>query len=78
LAELTQEMYEDLFFRKAELEDILESEAKVDRENLLEQLNALNKALGNAQVVLDPLVDQWEKDLAAGRMPDLDAKVAKE
>lgn len=75
LAELTQEMYEDLFFKKAELEDILENDDRENRENILEQLNVLNKALGEEYIVSDPLVAQWEKDLEEGRIPDLDAKV---
>ena len=75
-AELTQEMYEDLYARRLEFEDMLSSGDKdVDRDKVTEQLNALNVALGEEAYVGDTLVDQWEKDLAEGRMPDLNAKV---
>lgn len=75
-AELTQEMYEDLYYRKSELESALESgEKDIDREGLLTQLNGVNRALGETEESYDPLVDQWERDIAEGRTPDLNADV---
>ncbi len=78
MAELTQEMYEDMYLRQEELRDALESSGRGDGGSaILEQLNALNAVLGDPPEGADPLVDQWEADLAAGRTPDLNAKVAR-
>lgn len=74
MAELTQEMYEDLYCKRSELESLLDSnDPDIDRNNILEQLNGVNKALGEQEEVEDPLAAQWEKDLEEGRIPDLNA-----
>lgn len=71
LSEHIQEMYEDLLFKREEVERSLESGVG-DREILMKQLTALNRALGEP-VSEDDLFDQWEKDLAEGKVPDLNA-----
>lgn len=64
-------MYEDLFVRRAELKEQMD-EGEVDNKKALRVLSAINAMLGEDDV-LDPVVDQWEKDLAEGRVPDLEA-----
>lgn len=71
LSEHIQEMYEDLLFKREEVERNLE-EGVGDKEILMKQLAALNRAL-EEEVSEDDLIDQWERDLEAGRVPDLDA-----
>jgi hypothetical protein len=68
-------MYEDLYVKKAELEDALDDEGLgKERQALQTQYVSVCRALGEeTETLQDPLVDQWEKDLAEGRMPDLDA-----
>lgn len=74
-ASLNQELYEDLFARKVEIEQSIE-DGNGDAESNLAMLNAVNKALGEDVVSADPLWDEWEAALARGEMPDLDKKVA--
>ena len=77
LAEIELEMYEDLLTRKQSIESELhEDQREMNRaEELITQLNAIKRALGEKdEVVVDPLIDQWEKDLEEGRIPDLEAK----
>lgn len=71
-AEHTQEMYEDLLFRREEIQRSLEDNDG-DQKILMKQLALLNKALGDAESE-DDLFDQWERDLEEGRIPDLDAR----
>jgi len=73
-ASINQELYEDLFSRKDEIEQAIENNEGTAESNL-GMLNAIRKALGEDEVSNDPLWDQWEADLEAGREPDLDAKV---
>ncbi len=73
-ASLNQEMYEDVYARKAEIEDRIERGDGDGGENL-EALNAVKRALGEDEQAEDALWDQWEADLEAGRTPDLDAEV---
>lgn len=66
-------MYEDLETKKADVESKLAG-GDVGGETqraLLEQLTSLNKAL-KVEEVQDELWDEWEADIAAGRVPDLD------
>lgn len=72
LAEHMQDMYEDLMFRREEIQHSLE-EGDGDQKTLLQQLTIVNKALGDKQESEDDLFDQWERDLEEGRIPDLDA-----
>jgi hypothetical protein len=70
-AEHTQEMYEDLMFRREEIERSL-AENEGGSEVLMKQLSIINKVLDDEEPE-DDLFDQWERDLEEGRIPDLDA-----
>lgn len=73
-AELQLEMFEDLMVRREELRQRLrDGETEGQASKILEQINAINKALEDEVEVQDDLIDQWERDLAEGRIPDLDA-----
>jgi len=74
VAELNQEMVEDLLIRKREVMAELENEETRmrERQELGRQLRALNEALGDKQESEDELIDQWERDLEEGRIPDLE------
>lgn len=72
VAEHTQEMYEDLMIQREDVRRSLER-GDGDRKALLEQLTAVERALGDDAQVEDELVDQWERDLEEGRIPDLEA-----
>jgi len=65
------EMYEDLYGRRAELMAAIEQGTPTAE--AVQALNAINAALGEQVYVADPLADRWDADLAAGRVPDLDA-----
>lgn len=71
LAEHTQDMYEDLMFRRAEIEQSLES-GDGDQKFLMKQRTSIDRVLGDAESD-DDLFDQWERDLEEGRIPDLNA-----
>lgn len=75
LAEHTQDMYEDLMYRRDELQSSLE-EGSGDQKVQLRQLSIINKVLGVDAETEDDLFDQWERDVAEGRIPDLDAMPA--
>lgn len=64
------EMFEDML---AQREVILErvGAGEVDAKEGAAVIDALNKLLGDERVV-DPLVDKWERELAAGKTPNLD------
>jgi len=66
------EMFEDLYVRRAELKEQM-ADGTVDNKKALKVLSAINSVLGdNEEVFDDPLIDQWERDLAEGRIPDLE------
>ena len=72
VADLQQEMCEDLLWRRKEIMREIEEEG--DKGDVLKQeLDRVNEALGGEAVVVDDLWDQWEADLEAGREPDLEA-----
>jgi hypothetical protein len=73
-AELALEMFEDMLLRKQEILDELETADTKHSNELYQQLNALNVALGEAEVVQDDLVERWEKELEQGITPDLNAR----
>lgn len=80
---LNLEMMEDLWMRERELSEKTETEEGSVLNEAHAQLQDVRKALGlvrdfaEAKVTgSDPLVDQWERDIAAGRVPDLDREVA--
>ena len=79
-AELLTEMFEDLWRQKAEIESrLLEADAH-ERGKLITALGTLRQILEADREeevegfvpTGDPLADQWERDLLAGRDPDLD------
>lgn len=73
-AEWQIERYEDLLQLRADLLEHMES-GQSGGKQALSALSALDAVLGEtATVVGDPLIDRWEKDLAEGREPDLDAQ----
>lgn len=76
MAELNQEMIEDLLVRKrellAELTDEEDEPRLQRRQELHRQLQYINRALGDPMESDDALVDQWERDLAEGRVPNLE------
>ena len=77
-SELSQQMYEDLYSRKFELEDMIENGSQVgeSKENM-ESLASINKILGETENVIDgdPLIDKWERELEEGKVPDLDEEI---
>lgn len=75
--ELMLEWYEDLYEEMDDIEAAIKDEAIVDAAELgrlQRRLETLQKALGmDVRIVTgDPLVDYWEAEIAAGRVPDLD------
>ena len=73
--DLNLEMYEDWMLRKQELEDLImnqaDSFAQDQLRSMQRELSNLNEALGEEDFVEDDLIDKWERDLEAGRVPDL-------
>lgn len=75
-ADLAVEWYEDLLDRREDLLSAM-SAGQGDHMDNIRALDAINEALGEKSVedgpviTGDPLADQWERELAAGRMPDL-------
>ena len=70
---LHQEMYEDLFTKKEDLEEaLLENDDGKMTDSLLKQINSINSILGEEEAVADSLVDKWEKELAEGKTPNLE------
>ncbi len=76
VAGIQLEYFEDLVFRRQEIQERLDDEDEdietEEQEALFKQLNKINKALGHDEAVQDELIDKWERELAEGRMPDLD------
>lgn len=73
-SELALEMFEDMLLRKQEILDDLETSDSKNANELYRQLNALNAALGEGEIVQDDLVDRWEKELEQGITPDLNER----
>jgi len=72
-AELYLEFFEDMFAQRQEILASLEEEGnQVDQERAYKQLNAINRALDLPEVVSDPLIDKWERELAEGKEPDFE------
>jgi hypothetical protein len=73
VAELELEFYEDMWAKKEMIEKELDEDTQgADRGELYRQLNSVHKALGLETESEDPLIDEWERDLAEGRIPDLE------
>ena len=71
-ADLTEELFIELFEKKEELEEQLNAmlDAKT-RKTLTEQLEAINGTLGEASTYQDDQIDEWEAAIARGESPDL-------
>lgn len=76
VAELYSEMYEDLLIQREEiLEKLDEISDSRERGELRERLSGINKVFDyEVDIGEDDLIDEWEKDLAEGRVPDLSRK----
>lgn len=74
MGSLQQEMFEDLMYRRNELREEIEEQGDKDGRRL-KQLNEINRALGDDHEVQDDLFDYWDRELAAGRVPDLNMTV---
>ena len=64
------EMFEDMHAERERIVEKLEA-GEIEAKVAMPALDALNKILGDDKV-LDPLADKWERELAEGKMPDLD------
>ncbi|OGO08145.1 MAG: hypothetical protein A2Y61_00225 [Chloroflexi bacterium RBG_13_60_13] len=75
-AELRLEMYEDLLAQREEILERMEGESDMrERRDLHERLSKINGMFGFApDQGQDDLIDEWERDLAEGRVPDLTKK----
>jgi hypothetical protein len=68
-----QEMLEDMVLRRDELVAALEEGDKnLDRKRALAQIDSLNEALGEPRFTEDALIDEWERQLEADELPDLE------
>jgi hypothetical protein len=70
-ADLYIELYEDLLLRRNTLREELDDRTQ-DPEKVIEKINEINKTLGDKEEVWDPLVAKWDRELAEGKIPDLD------
>lgn len=68
---LQLEWFEDLYQQREEILANLENKVG-DQDTLLRHLNAINSALDIEPEVQDDLVEYWENEVLAGRIPDLD------
>lgn len=66
------ELYEDLVFRKQELESSLEDVDAKEFNQVLKSIEQIDKVLGLESGTGDPLIDKWEKEIAEGKTPNLD------
>lgn len=71
IAEWTIELLEDTYERREEVRQQIES-GQVRFSDGEAMLRKLSEALGEQPEGFDPLIDEWERDLAEGRVPDLD------
>jgi hypothetical protein len=68
------EMFEDMLAQRELLADRV-ARGEVASKDGMEVLEGLNKILGDSRVV-DPLIDKWERELDAGKTPNLDDEVS--
>lgn len=73
-ADLLQEMWEDMYQRREEIEDDLEHGCG-DQAELLKQLMDLNRAIEGEGEAEDALADKWERELEMGIIPDFNEGV---
>ena len=71
-AEWSIEMIEDLLERREEIEQQIE-DGTLSAASGHVVLRKIGKALGEEVESADRLIDQWERDIEEGRMPDLEA-----
>lgn len=71
IASLMREFYEDLWDERADLERLLETPDS-DQGAIRARLAVVCEALGEKASASDTLIEEWERELAAGRVPDLD------
>jgi len=64
------EMFEDMHAERDRLIARLEA-GEIEAKLAMPALDALNRILGDDKVV-DPLADKWERELAEGKVPNLD------
>jgi len=71
--ELHLEMFDDLLVQREEIMERLGKSMDIrDRENLREKLHEINDVFGyKVDMGEDALIDEWERDLEAGKVPDL-------
>lgn len=76
MSELNLEFFEDMYMQREELLGQLDEPdlRSAERHEIHRRLNAVNEALGLETESEDALVDQWERDIAEGRVPDLEAR----
>lgn len=63
-------MYEDLYVRRDEIQAQI-AEGDVNAQKAGKVLQAIDAMLGNTAGEDDQLVDKWERELAEGKIPDL-------
>ena len=72
-AELELAMYRDLISRKKELESQLENSAPgVNRTKIVDAIGEIDELMTGVNSAADPLIDKWEREIAEGKIPDLD------
>lgn len=72
LAELHLEQLEDLWDERRDLERQIEQGGNLH--GVHERLAQIRRALGD-EMPMDDLVEHWEREIAAGRVPDLDLTI---
>ena len=69
-------MYEDAYERKLDLETLLKDPEMrhEERRQISQKLRRIYEALGETDMAYgeDPLADKWERELAEGKVPNLD------
>ena len=71
LSEMQLEMLQDLLSRRRELREALDEKgANVD--SIMKQINSINEVFNDKVEYIDPLIDKWDRELAEGKIPNLD------
>lgn len=68
-------MYADLMLTQGQLLEEYDSAKPQRQADIAEQLDSIGKILegeGGEDYTDDPLIDKWEREIAEGRVPDLD------
>lgn len=74
VAELVLEQYEDLYYQRAELEANLEDLSGDALREAERKIREIGKALGEKVDGEDDLIDKWERELAEGKIPNLEER----